>query len=283
MRNTIAEEAAVRCVTVADETLPLARTGCQERPIMRHRAASHSEGHDWVAEEMPLALVVNGISHVVMMVTPRDFEEFAVGFALTEGLVDGRAQIYDAEVRLHPRAAEVELTIAQEAFQRLKGQRRALAGRTGCGVCGIESLELLDLAPEKMPASMLPADLGAAIARAAAELPRHQALMRATGGVHAAAWCGIDGAIAAVYEDVGRHNALDKLIGHLTLRGTALRDGFVFMSSRASYELARKAARVGIPMLATISAPSSLAIDIAERAGLKLASFCRKDGFVEYT
>jgi FdhD protein len=283
MRNTIAEEAAMRCVTVADQALPLARTGCQERPIMRHRAASRSEGHDRVAEEMPLALVVNGISHVVMMVTPRDLEEFAVGFALTEGLVDGRAQIYDVEVRLHPRAAEVELTIAQEAFQRLKGRRRALAGRTGCGVCGIESLELLDLEPEKMPAPLLPADLGAAIARAAAELPRHQALMRATGGVHAAAWCGIDGAISAVFEDVGRHNALDKLIGHLVLRGAALRDGFAFMSSRASYELARKAARVGIPMLATISAPSSLAIDISERAGLKLASFCREDGFVEYT
>lgn len=283
MRNTIAEEAAVRCVTVADEAVPLARTGYQERPIMRHRGASHSAGHDRVAEEMPLALVVNGISHVVMMVTPRDFEEFAVGFALTEGLVDARAQIYDVEVRLHPRAAEVELTIAQEAFQRLKGQRRALAGRTGCGVCGIESLELLDLAPEKMPAPRLPADLGAAIARAAAELPGHQALMRATGGVHAAAWCGADGAIAAVYEDVGRHNALDKLIGHLALRGAPLREGFVFMSSRASYELARKAARMAIPMLATISAPSSLAIDIAEQAGLKLASFCRQDGFVEYT
>jgi FdhD protein len=277
MKNTIAEETAVRCVTVADGT------GYQERPIMRHRAASRSAGQDRVAEEMPLALVVNGISHVVMMVTPRDFEEFAVGFALTEGLVDTRAQIYDAEVRLHPRAAEVELTIAQEAFQRLKGRRRALAGRTGCGVCGIESLELLDLAPEKMPAPQLPADLGAAIALAAAELPRHQALMQATGGVHAAAWCGTDGAVSAVFEDVGRHNALDKLIGHLALRGADLRDGFAFMSSRASYELARKAARVGIPMLATISAPSSLAIDIAEQAGLKLVSFCRKDGFVEYT
>jgi FdhD protein len=107
--------------------------------------------------------------------------------------------------------------------------------------------------------------------------------MRETGGVHAAAWCAADGTIAAVFEDVGRHNALDKLIGHLALSGTELRSGFVFMSSRASYELARKTARMGIPMLATISAPSSLAIDIAAQAGLKLASFCRQDGFVEYT
>jgi FdhD protein len=232
---------------------------------------------------MPLAVVVNGISHVVMMVTPLDLEAFAVGFALTEGLVDVRAQIYDAEVRMHGRAAEVELTIAQEQFQRMKGRRRALAGRSGCGVCGIESIELLDLAPQKMEGVALPGNPRAAIARAAAELPQHQALMRETGGVHAAAWCATDGAITAVFEDVGRHNALDKLIGHLALDGTELNSGFVFLSSRASYELARKVARVGIPMLATISAPSSLAIDIAAQAGLKLISFCRQGGFVEYT
>ena len=107
--------------------------------------------------------------------------------------------------------------------------------------------------------------------------------MRATGGVHAAAWCGFDGAILAAFEDVGRHNALDKLVGHLALNGTDFGAGFAFMSSRASYELARKAARVGMPMLATISAPSSLAIDIAQQAGLKLVSFCRQGGFVEYT
>jgi FdhD protein len=272
MRESIAEHAA--------QAEP---AGFQLRPIVRHRGASHGAAHDNVAEEMPLALVVNGISQVVMMVTPRDLEAFAAGFALTEGLVDSRAQIYDIELRLHARAAEVELTVAQEAFQRLKGRRRALAGRTGCGVCGIESLELLDLAPERMAPAALPVDPGAAIARAAAELPRHQTLMQETGGVHAAAWCGLDGAIAAVFEDVGRHNALDKLVGHLALAGADLRGGFVFMSSRASYELARKTARMGIPMLATISAPSSLAIDIAAQAGLKLASFCRRDGFVEYT
>ncbi|ALK96119.1 formate dehydrogenase [Massilia sp. WF1] len=268
---------------ISDDAAPVGPAGFQLRSIVRHRGDSRGEGHDSVAEEMPLALVVNGISHVVMMVTPRDLEAFAVGFALTEGLVDSRAQIYDAELRIHARAAEVELTVAQEAFQRLKGRRRALAGRTGCGVCGIESLALLDLAPEKMAPAALPADLVTAIARAAAELPRHQTLMRETGGVHAAAWCGHDGAIAAVFEDVGRHNALDKLVGHLALQGIDLRSGFVFMSSRASYELARKTARMGIPMLATISAPSSLAVDIAAQAGLKLASFCRQDGFVEYT
>jgi FdhD protein len=273
--------ATLECAAVPDGAGE--RIGFLERPILRHRGNSRSAGIDRVAEEMPLALVVNGISHVVMMVTPRDLEEFAVGFALTEGLVAARAQVHDVEVRLYERSAEVELTVAQEAFHRLKERRRALAGRTGCGVCGIESLALLDLAPEKIEAPALPSDLGAAIGRAARELEAHQELMRQTGGVHAAAWCTPDGAIVKVVEDVGRHNGLDKLVGHLAMAGVDMRSGFVFLSSRASYELARKAARMNIPLLATISAPSSLAIDIAAQAGLKLASFCRKDGFVEYT
>ena len=142
---------------------------------------------------------------------------------------------------------------------------------------------MLDLAPEQVAAPWQGRDVAPAVALAARGLGQHQELMRATGGVHAAAWCSPDGAILRVYEDVGRHNALDKLIGALALQGQDMRDGFVFMSSRASYELARKAARMGIPMLATISAPSSLAIDIAEQAGLKLVSFCRQDGCVEYT
>lgn len=283
MENCIEDGIAIRCAGEALAEEPAERAGFLERSIVRHSGDSRTSGTDSVAEEMPVALVVNGISHVVMMATPRDLEEFAVGFALTEGLVAARSQIYDIEVRLFARAAEVALTIAQEAFLRLKDRRRALAGRSGCGVCGIESLELLDLAPERMAPVTLPAELAPAIARAARELASHQLLMRQTGGVHAAAWCSWDGAIVKVFEDVGRHNGLDKLVGHLALRGVDLRRGFAFLSSRASYELARKAARMNIPMLATISAPSSLAIDIAAQAGLKLVSFCRKDGFVEYT
>ncbi|MES2261676.1 MAG: formate dehydrogenase accessory sulfurtransferase FdhD [Pseudomonadota bacterium] len=260
-----------------------ARSGFLERPIVRHRGAQQSAGSDRVAEEMPVALVFNGISHAVMMATPCDLEEFAVGFALTEGVVAARADIYDVEVRLLPTGAEVAATISQEAFIQLKGKRRALAGRSGCGVCGIESLDMLDLVPEQMRSRALPDDLAPAIERAARELGAHQQLMRATGGVHAAAWCAMNGAVLKVFEDVGRHNGLDKLIGHLAIQGTDMRQGFVFLSSRASYELARKSARMGIPMLATISAPSSLAIDIAAQAGMKLVSFCRQDGFVEYT
>jgi len=264
------------------------RTGSQQRSVLRRRGLAPQDASrttDRVAEELPVALVVNGISHAVMMVTPRELEAFALGFALTEGLVGKAADVFDIELREHARSFEVALTIAQEDFMQLKQQRRSMAGRSGCGVCGIESLELLDLQPERIAAAALhDADaLSPAIARAAAELGAHQLLMHATGGVHAAAWCAVDGAVLRVCEDVGRHNALDKLIGHLARDGVDMQRGFVFMSSRASYELVRKVVRMNIPMLATISAPSTLAIDIAAEAGIKLVSFCRQDGCVEYT
>lgn len=265
------------------ETSEIERAGFVERAIVRHRGASSTPAFDHVAEEIPVALVFNGISHVVMMATPRDLEAFACGFALTEGVVASAAAIFDCEVFLRADSAEVAMTIAQEDFVRLKDRRRALTGRSGCGVCGIDSLEMLDLQPEALPPAVISVDLPRALVKAADGLRAHQALMQATGGVHAAAWCTPEGEIVHVFEDIGRHNGLDKLIGHLALQGTDLRRGFVFLSSRGSYELARKAARMRIPLLATISAPSSLAIRIATEAGMKLVGFCRQDAFVDYT
>jgi len=259
------------------------RAGFLERDIVRHKAGVATPDHDLVAEEFPIALVYNGIAHAVMMATPRDLEEFAIGFTLTEGIVASASDIFDLEVFMYEESAEVQLRIAEPDLLKLKDKRRALAGRTGCGVCGIESIELLDLKPEKVTPPQSAAIDGAAIARASSELVAHQGLMQKTGGVHAAAWCAPDGAVLKVFEDVGRHNGLDKLIGHLALRRIAMHEGFVFLSSRASYELVRKAARMNIPMVATISAPTTLAISIARDAGMKLASFCRRDGFVEYT
>lgn len=264
--------------------LPTEHTGSASRPVVRHRRGAAAAATDRIVEEFPVALVFNGISHAVMMATPLDLEEFALGFALTEGIVERASDVFDLEVTMHASSVEVQLTVAQEAFLKMKGQRRAMAGRTGCGVCGIESIELLDLHPDPIRVSATPAEVSAAaIERAAQELPDWQVLMRSTGGVHAAAWCARDGAVMAAFEDVGRHNALDKLIGRLARGYTDMGDGFVFLSSRASYELVRKAARMNIPLLATISAPTSLAIDIAQRAGMRLLSFCRQDGFVEYT
>ncbi|NIE85030.1 MULTISPECIES: formate dehydrogenase accessory sulfurtransferase FdhD [unclassified Burkholderia] len=262
-------------------------SGSVEVAISRHRGGEISATADQVGQEWPVALVFNGISHAVMMCTPRDLEAFAVGFAISEGIVTRGADIKDIEVVLHTEAAiphaEVHLEVVQQAFAALKDRRRALAGRTGCGVCGIESIDLLDLAPERVPVTGFLERLAPdALAQAARALPAHQALTRLTGGLHAAAWCDAGGAIQAAFEDVGRHNALDKLIGELVLQRADLTDGFVFLSSRASYELVRKAARVGIPLVATISAPSSLAIAIAKEAGLRLVSFCRESGYVDY-
>ena len=260
--------------------------GAVERRVRRHRGGAVETVIDHVGQEWPVALVFNGISHAVMMCTPRDLEAFAVGFAISEGIVERGSDIQDIEVELHDGEmphAEVQLQVVQQAFVELKEKRRALAGRTGCGVCGIESIDLLDLKPERVPDTGFLQRLAPdAIARAARELPAHHALSKLTGGLHAAAWCDAEGAIRLAFEDVGRHNALDKLIGQLVLDRVDTKDGFVFLSSRASYELVRKAARVDVPMLATISAPSSLAIAIARQAGVRLVSFCREAGYVDY-
>jgi FdhD protein len=211
-----------------------------------------------------------------------------VGFSMTEGIVERGSDIHDIEVYLRDDGvalphAEVHLQVVQQAFASLKDKRRALAGRTGCGVCGIESIDLLDLQPERVPDTGFLNRLAPdAIERAARELPAHQQLTKLTGGLHAAAWCDENGAVRYAFEDVGRHNALDKLIGQLILRREDTTQGFVFLSSRASYELVRKSARVGVPMIATISAPTSLAISIAKQAGLRLVSFARENSFVEY-
>ncbi|OLL33370.1 sulfurtransferase FdhD [Burkholderia sp. SRS-W-2-2016] len=271
----------------AHDTDPAEQPGALQLDVRRHRGTSVETASDHVGQEWPVALVFNGISHAVMMCTPRDLEAFAVGFAISEGIVERGSDIQDIEVEFHDHGelphAEVQLQVVQQAFAGLKEKRRALAGRTGCGVCGIESIDLLDLQPERVTDTGFLQRLAPdAIARAARALPEHQALTRLTGGLHAAAWCDAQGAIRYAFEDVGRHNALDKLIGQLVLSRADTRDGFVFMSSRASYELVRKAARVDVPMLATISAPSSLAIAIARQAGVRLVSFCRESSYVDY-
>ena len=279
MRNGFRKD-TMTCQTPADA---IEHTGSTTLEVRRHRQGEICVKSDTVAEECPVALVFNGISHAVMMCTPTHLEEFALGFALSEGIIQGRKDIHDIEVIHHEDSAEMQISIAQSAFVDLKQHRRALAGRTGCGVCGIESIELLDLEPEIIPYSGACIDPSeAAIARIIEHLPQHQPLMQATGCVHAAAWCDEQGSILQAFEDVGRHNALDKLIGWMAKNDIPTHDGLVFLTSRASYELVRKAARRNIGVIATLSAPTSLAISIARAAGMRLLSFCRSTGFVEY-
>ncbi|HET7793027.1 MAG TPA: formate dehydrogenase accessory sulfurtransferase FdhD [Rhizobacter sp.] len=238
---------------------------------------------DRIAAEVPVALVFNGISHAVMMATPADLEAFALGFALSEGLLASRDECRGIDVIEGESGIEVQIEVGSGAGARLQEQRRSLVGRTGCGLCGIDSLTRLDLVPEALPPQPWVAGLSpATVLRAFAQLPAHQPLNAQTGAHHAAAWASRDGDIVNAMEDVGRHNALDKLLGQRALAKLSNHDGFVLMSSRASYELVRKCARLGVPLLATISAPTTLAVDIAGQAGMHLYGFCRGDQAVRY-
>lgn len=242
-----------------------------------------SADHDLIAAEVPVALVFNGISHAVMMATPADLEDFALGFALSEGLLTDRSECRGIEVVEVAEGIEVQLDVASAAAARLQEQRRSLAGRTGCGLCGVDSLARLDLSPEPVtPPAWAETLAPATLLRAFAQLPDRQPLNALTGAHHAAAWATPEGELTAVMEDVGRHNALDKLLGQRARQKLSNADGFVIMSSRASYELVRKCARLGVPVLATISAPTSLAVDIARQAGMQLYGFCRGTQVVRY-
>lgn len=225
-----------------------------------------------LAQEAPVALVYNGVSHAVMMATPLQLDEFALGFSLTEQIVADPDEIYAIEASAAAHGHRIEITLSSRRFAALQERRRTLAGRTGCGLCGVESLDHAVIAPPPL-ADTLRLD-SRALQRALAQLPQLQQLQAETGASHAAAWADRDGEILLVREDVGRHNALDKLVGALA-RQQRERSGFVVISSRASYEMAAKTAVAGIELLAAISAPTSLAVAWAERAGLTLVGFAR--------
>lgn len=237
-------------------------------------------GPDQLIEEIPVALVYNGISHAVLLATPTDLEDLALGFSLSEGILASRSELYDTERVDGNRGIELRLEIASERFAGLKARRRNLAGRTGCGLCGVESLDAL-ARPHTPLAARAPVPVEAAFAGLSA-LPAHQPLRQATGAVHAAAWIDRDGTIHALREDVGRHNALDKLLGHLAAARFDPASGFVLVSSRASYEMVQKTLALGIGCLVAVSAPTGLAVELAEEAGLGLAGFARDRRMVIY-
>lgn len=237
---------------------------------------------DMVAEEVPVALVYNGFSHAVMMSTPQDLEDFALGFTLSEGIVREAREVLDIEVVEHAQGSEVRMQITAERFALMREKRRAMIGRTGCGVCGVESLEQLACRPVGVVAASGTLETGALL-RAQRELQARQQLFELTGAVHAAAWCRFDGSVALVREDVGRHNALDKLIGAVAAQGGAFSDGFLLMTSRASYEIVQKAAAVGIAVVAAVSAPTGMAVRLAQGAGLTLIGFARGERHSVYS
>ena len=252
--------------------------GGDPAPVAQLPARRWSQGHstrslDPVLGEYPVALCYNGISHAVMMCTPSDLEDFALGFSLTEAIIERADQLYGVEIVPRDTGIELSLEIAGQAFARLKQRRRQLAGRSGCGLCGVESLE--QLAPGGLqPVSSALRVTHTAIQRALAQLPARQALQAQTGAAHAAAWCSASGELRYLREDVGRHNALDKLLGAYS-RVQEPGDGFVVVTSRASYELVAKTARMGIPLLVAVSAPTTMAVECANDANLTLVGFAR--------
>uniref|UniRef100_UPI0037521A1D formate dehydrogenase accessory sulfurtransferase FdhD n=1 Tax=Undibacterium sp. TaxID=1914977 RepID=UPI0037521A1D len=228
---------------------------------------------DMVAVEVPVALVFNGIAFAVMMVSPIDLEDFAYGFSFTEGIIDHAKQIYDCEHILTEQGHTLELNIATEQFARLKERKRNLAGRTGCGLCGVESLAQAI----QMPAALqsLQSFHISAITSAVKDMKTKQSLLEITGATHAAAWCNAAGNIDVLREDVGRHNALDKVIGALLRNDKNPAEGFLAITSRASYEMVQKTAIAGVPLLAAVSGVTNLAIQIAEQSGVALLGFTR--------
>lgn len=242
---------------------------------------------DSVATEVAVALVYNGVSHVVMMASPMNLEAFALGFSLTEAIIDSAEDIYEIQTEYVEQGIEVLLTISSQCFIKLKNRRRNLSGRTGCGLCGAESLQQVRLPVSKVRADFTVSHL--AIDRATRALTDHQPLQALTGAVHGAAWCNLEGELLQVREDVGRHNALDKLIGSLcqnkltTPAGSVKQPGFLLISSRASYEILQKSAMANIGIIVAISAPTSLAIEIANQADISLIGFARENRHIAYT
>jgi len=252
--------------------------GARAVTVQRHNGMVQTDC-DWLAEEVPVALIYNGVSHVVMMATPQELSLFALGFSLAEGIAASPQDIYDIEERKGPRGIEVHIELAGRAFEALKQSRRNLVGRTGCGVCGTEQIEHVC-----RPLPMLPFTQRfplAALDSCLEQLHERQKLGQQTGCTHAAAWLSPTGTVLGQCEDVGRHVALDKLLG---LRAQEdWRDGAALVTSRASYEMVQKAAQCGVEILFAVSAATSLAVDTAAQYGVSLVGFSRPRRATVYT
>ncbi len=256
-----------------------------EYAVTRYQAGGVEARVDVIAEEVPIALVYNGVSHAVMLATPQDLEDFALGFSLTEGILDAPSDLYGVEVVNQPQGIALHLDVATACFQRLKEKRRSMTGRTGCGLCGSESLEqALRIPTGKLAKKSTGSDkvTGKVICLAFANIRQQQELQALTGATHASAWINVHGGVELLREDVGRHNALDKLIGAMA-KTKQWNDGFVLTTSRASYEMVQKTASAGINILVAISAPTGLAIRVAEQCDLTLVGFARENSYVVYS
>jgi FdhD protein len=249
--------------------------------MLTYRNATLTPSTRTLAEETPVAITYNRTTHAVMLATPQDLHDFAVGFSLSEGIIPHPTAIEDFTTVQAEGGIEARLWIAPTLMAALEHRRRRLAGATGCGLCGLESLEeaTRPIPPAPPGHAHTPAEIQTAIA----SLPPAQLLNQATRAVHAAAFWTREEGLIACREDVGRHNALDKLAGHLALTNRTAAEGLVLLTSRISIELIQKAARMGAATLVAVSAPTARAVQAAEQSNLTLIGIARPDGFELFT
>jgi formate dehydrogenase accessory protein FdhD len=252
-----------------------------ETAAVRWQDGGWTEQAEQIVEETPVAIVYNHIPHVVMMATPTDLEDFALGFSLTEELIASAEDLRHVEISRYSRGVEIQATVAERCAAAIAERTRRLTGRTGCGICGADSVDavLKQIHPVDQTVTF---EVGA-VQRALAALVAHQPLNAATGAVHAAGWAQADGTLVLSREDVGRHNALDKLVGAASAAGVVPSAGFIVVTSRASFEMVQKATVLGAPLLAAISGPTGLAVRVARQAGLTLVGFARDGRLTVYT
>ena len=256
--------------------------------VMRFDGRRLDAAVDWAAEEVAVSFEYNGVGHAVMMASPDALADLGLGFSLSEGIVERAGELLDLELHAHEHGLRIAMRITAKRFEALKQRRRNLAGRTGCGLCGVDTLEqavrpLPALPPRGAGAAALlePARLNAAMAA----LDDAQPLRAASGATHAAGWLAFDAGaplLQAVREDVGRHNALDKTLGALLRAGDYTAQGAVLLTCRASVEMVQKAVACGVPVLVARSAPTALAVRRAQALGLTLVGFARRGTFVVY-
>lgn len=251
-------------------------------PVQRWRNGGTSLARDAVAEECPVALVYNGIPFAVMLASPLDLEDFALGFTWTEGIIDTPADFQGVEVVPETQGFSLYISIPRSRSDSIAGRQRALTGRTGCGLCGARLLEQAVRPVRRLTVPPVHVD-PQVLRRAHAELRAGQVLNELTGGVHAAGWARTNGEIVLMREDVGRHNALDKLVGALLQSREDPAAGLVAVTSRASYEMVHKTAAAGVPLLTAVSAPTGLAIRTATEAAVTLVGFTRPDRHTVYS
>jgi FdhD protein len=252
-------------------------------PVSRiaRRDGAIASGRRLVPEEVPVAFSFNGTTHAVMMASPADLEDFAVGFATTEGIVASPEDIEAVAIEDHDEGVDIQIALKDKADAAFQARRRRMAGPVGCGLCGIESIEEA-LRPVGIVEGSLALDAGD-VTRAVRLLSARQTLNAETHAVHAAGFYVRGQGIVAVREDVGRHNALDKLAGALARKGIDGRTGAVIITSRVSVEMVQKTAAIGSSVLVAVSAPTALALRTAEKAGLTLVALVRGDDFEIFT